>query len=219
MSKQSIQPPSCITGYVTSEIPLLLTGDDDSYKLTPGSVYKLTLDQTNKTKEDSKKNALIELANSDIFNKMMFSNKMTFNAFVSKLLQNGVLYVCFLRQGKDWQYNYQKAYFNFYDEKDKLVKFAKDEQYGMSFDNNDTITIPIEVLNKLNIYPVTQPPVTTSTPPVTTSPPPQQKKLQGRSDILHRVIYGTGKKSIKRKKIKGNTRLRRRFSVRRKNHN
>ena len=218
MSKQSIQPPSCITGYVTSEIPLLLTGDDDSYKLTPGSVYKLTLDQTNKTKEDSKKNALIELANSDIFNKMMFSNTMTFNAFVSKLLKNGVLYVCFLRQGEDWQYNYQKAYFNFYDEKDKLVKFANHEQYSMSYDN-DTITIPFEVLNKLNIYPVTQPPVTTSTLPVTTSPPPQQKKLQRRRDILNRVIYGTGKKSIKRKKIKGNTRLRRRFSVRRKNHN
>jgi hypothetical protein len=218
MSKQSIQPPSCITGYVTSEIPLL-TGDDDSYELTPGRVYKLTLDQINKTNEDSKKNALIELAKSDIFNKMMFSNTMTFNAFVSKLLQNGVLYVCFLHQGKDWQYNYQKAYFNFYDEKDKLVKFAKDETYGMSFDNDDTITIPIEVLNKLNIYPVTQPPVTTSTPPVTTSTPPQQNKPRGRSGIIRSVIYGKGKKSIKRKKIKGNTRLRRRFSVRRKNHN
>lgn len=213
---------------------------DGSYELTPGSVYKLTLDHTIKPYKDTKEYALRELVNSyKTTQPSSFSNTMRIDTFVNTLSEkDGFLYVYLISEGQIFYDGFQIAHFNYYAE-DTLVKFFNDNKFGYSYDN-DTMHIPIVVLNELNIYPVTPPPVAVPPPqpvkdspsqPVTAPIPPSvaastsqsqpQHTRRGRSGIIRNIFSGLkpkgGKKSIKRKKT--NSRLRRRFSVRRKKHN
>jgi hypothetical protein len=245
-------PPDNITDYVTSETPVSKS-EDGSYELISGSVYKLTLEYYEPGQyTNSKEYALREIYNSTrIMKRMSITGRMNILDFIDTVKEDN-LYIYFIRKNTDLNDDIEKAFCNYYTN-NRLKTYVDDIKFGFNGNKVALMGIPIQVLNGLNIYPVTPPPVTTSTPqpvatpppqpvaastpqPVTTSTPqpvatstPQPKRGNVRNSLVKnaasdfmKFIKKTpagGKKSIKRKKTKGNTRLRRRFSVRRKKHN